>query len=148
MKSEPDAFSIDDLERKGREHWDGVRSFQARNNMRAMKVGDRAFFYHSSVQPPGVAGISEIVREAYPDHTAWDPGSKYFDAASTPEKPRWDIVDTAFVENFPRLVTLEELRQTPGLDDMLVIRRGMRLSVQPVTARQWEIVVQLAHSGT
>lgn len=144
MKSEPDAFSIDDLERKGREHWDGVRSYQARNNMMAMKLGDRAFFYHSSVQPPGVAGISEVVAEAYPDHTAWDPSSKYFDAGSRPEKPRWFMVDMGFVERFPRLVTLEELRNTPGLEDMVLLRRGMRLSVQPVTETEWEIITKLA----
>jgi predicted RNA-binding protein with PUA-like domain len=144
MKSEPDAFSIDDLARRGREHWDGVRSFQARNNMRAMKVGDRAFFYHSSTHPPGVAGISEIVREAYPDHTAWDPSSKYFDPSSNPEKPRWYMVDVAFVEKFPRLVTLEELKRTPGLEDMPVTQRGMRLSVQPVSETHWQIVVDMA----
>jgi predicted RNA-binding protein with PUA-like domain len=147
MKSEPDAFSIDDLERRAREHWDGVRSFQARNNMRAMKLGDRAFFYHSSVQPPGIAGISEVVREAYPDHTAWEPTSQYFDAASTPEKPRWFMVDVGFVEKFPRLVTLDELKRTPELDDMLVTKRGMRLSVQPVSETHWAIVLRLAYSA-
>lgn len=146
MKTEPSVFSIDDLSERGREPWDGVRNFQARNNMMAMKVGDRAFVYHSSTDPKGVAGIGEIVREAYPDPTAWDPQSKYFDPRSTEQKPAWFMVDVGFVEKFPRVVTLEELKHTPGLETMVVSRRGVRLSVQPVRPDEWEIVLGLARA--
>jgi predicted RNA-binding protein with PUA-like domain len=144
MKTEPEAFSIDDLEKRQRESWDGVRSYQARNNMMAMKAGDRAFFYHSSTDVIGVAGVCEIVREAYPDHTAWDPQSKYFDPKSSPEKPTWHMVDVGFVEKFPRIITLAEIKATPGLETMFVTRRGARLSVQPVSAEEWDIVMSLA----
>lgn len=143
MKSEPDVFGIDHLAARGREHWDGVRSYQARNNLQAMKVGDRVLFYHSSVDPPGVAGLARVCRAAYPDFTAWDPTSPYHDPASTPEAPRWFMVDVEFEEKFLRLVSLDELRATRGLADMLVLRRGMRLSVQPVTRRQFDIICRL-----
>jgi predicted RNA-binding protein with PUA-like domain len=145
MKSEPETFSIDHLAAKGREHWDGVRNYQARNNMREMREGDLAFFYHSSADPTGVAGISRVAREAYPDHTAWDPTSKYFDARSPESKPLWFMVDVEFVEKFPRVVTLAELKATPDLESMAVTQRGSRLSVQPVTEAEWEIVCRLAH---
>ena len=112
LKTEPSAFSIDDLERLGTAPWDGVRNYQARNNLRAMKLGERAFFYHSSAEPPGVVGICEVTREAYPDHTQFDPESKYYDARSKPEDPRWFMPDVRFVERFPRMVSLEELRRT------------------------------------
>lgn len=143
LKTEPEAFSIDDLEREGVAGWDGVRNFQARNNLRAMRPGDLAFFYHSSCQPPGVVGVCEVVREAYPDHTAWDSSSKYFDERSTPEKPYWYMPDVKFVRRFPRMVCLEELRGTPGLEDMVLLRKS-RLSVQPVTDDEWRIVEALA----
>jgi predicted RNA-binding protein with PUA-like domain len=143
MKSEPDVFGIDDLQRKGVEHWDGVRNYQARNHMRSMAVGDRVLFYHSNADPPGVAGVARVCRPAYPDFTALDPGSKYHDPRSSPASPRWFMVDVEFVEKFAHLVSLQELRETPGLEDMLVLRRGMRLSVQPVTARQFQIVCRL-----
>jgi predicted RNA-binding protein with PUA-like domain len=146
MKSEPGTFSIDDLERVGREHWDGVRNYQARNNMRAMSVGDLAFFYHSSVSPAGIAGVCGVAREAYPDFTAWEPTSNHFDPASTAERPIWFMVDVEFVERFPRTVTLAELKGAPGLERMAVTRRGSRLSVQPVTEMEWEIVTHLAHA--
>jgi predicted RNA-binding protein with PUA-like domain len=145
LKTEPEAYSIDDLERQGVGSWDGVRSFQARNNLRAMRVGDQCFFYHASTEPPGVVGICEVAREAYPDHTAWDPASKYHDPKSTPEKPLWFMPDVRFVEKFPRIVTLSELRQTPGLEAMALLKRGQRLSVQPVTDDEWDIIVRLAH---
>ncbi|MCA1831430.1 MAG: EVE domain-containing protein [Actinomycetota bacterium] len=145
MKTEPEAFSIDDLQKRGTESWDGVRSYQARNNMMAMKLGDRAFFYHSSTDVIGIAGVCEIVREAYPDHTAFDPESKYFDPASSQDKPRWYMVDVGFVEKFSRIVTLSEIRETPGLENMFVTRRGARLSVQPVTPEEWEIILGVAH---
>jgi predicted RNA-binding protein with PUA-like domain len=143
MKSEPDVYSIDDLETEGSAEWDGVRNYQARNFMRDdMRVGDRVLFYHSNAKPPGVAGIAEVCREAYPDFTSWDPKSKYHDPKSTPESPRWFMVDVRFVEKFDQVIPLDTLRETPGLEDMVVIKRG-RLSVQPVTADQFKIVARL-----
>jgi predicted RNA-binding protein with PUA-like domain len=144
LKTEPDAFSIDDLERLGVAPWDGVRAYMARNNLQAMKVGERAFFYHSSCDPPGVVGICEVVREAYPDHTAFDPASRYYDARSNPDKPRWFMPDVRFVTKFPRMVKLEEIRRTPGLENMTLVQRGMRLSVQPVRDEEWRIICGLA----
>lgn len=144
MKSEPETFSIDHLAAKGTEHWDGVRNYQARNNMKEMSVGDLAFFYHSSADPTGVAGIARVAREAYPDFTAWDPQSKYFDPKSPETKPQWFMVDVEFVEKFPRVVTLAELKATPGLETMAVTRRGNRLSITPVTDDEWDIVCRLA----
>ena len=143
MKTEPDVFSIDILQRKGVEHWDGVRNFQARNHMRAMKLGDRVLFYHSSCDPPGVAGLARVCREAYPDFTSWDPSSKYYDPRSTAENDRWSMVDVEFVEKFGRLVPLDEMRRTKALEDMILLRRGMRLSVQPVTRAQFERICKL-----
>jgi predicted RNA-binding protein with PUA-like domain len=143
LKSEPDAFSIDDLASEGIAHWDGVRSYMARNNLQAMRAGDPAFFYHSSIQPPGVVGICEVVTQAYADHTAWDPASKYFDPRSTPDRPLWFMPDVRFVRRLPRMVTLHEIRETPGLDDMVLVRAG-RLSVQPVTEKEWDIICELA----
>jgi predicted RNA-binding protein with PUA-like domain len=144
LKTEPDAFSIDDLERMGVSPWDGVRNYQARNNLRAMKVGERAFFYHSSTEPPGIVGICEVVTEAYPDHSAWNPESRYFDPRSTPERPLWFMPEVRYVSRFPRMVTLEELRRTPGLEGMALVQRGQRLSVQPVRDEEWDVIVGLA----
>jgi predicted RNA-binding protein with PUA-like domain len=146
MKSEPDVFGIADLERKGTSPWDGVRNFQARNHMMAMAVGDRVFFHHSSAKPPGIAGLAKVVRTAYPDHTAWDPKSDYFDPKSTPEKPRWMMVDVAFVRAFPRLLPLDELKTIPELEDMVLLNNS-RLSVQPMTEREAEIVLALAEGA-
>jgi len=145
MKSEPDVFGIDDLAaRPGQtEHWDGVRNYQARNFMREMKTRDRVFFYHSNAQPPGIVGIAEVAREAYPDFTAWDPESKYFDPKSTPDNPRWFMVDVRFVRKFEHIVTLDELRANPKLTDMPLVRRGNRLSVMPVTTEQWEHILKM-----
>lgn len=146
MKSEPQAYSIDDLakQRGGRDHWDGIRNYQARNFMRdVMRVGHRAFFYHSSCAEPGVAGIMQIVRAAYPDPTAHDPRSKYYDRKSDPAAPRWVMVDVKLVKKFQRLVGLAELRAHPQLADMALLRRGNRLSIQPVTAREWKIISAL-----
>jgi len=147
MKTEPDVFGIDDLARKRVEHWDGVRNFQARNHMKAMKLGDRVLFYHSSTDPPGVAGLARVCRNAYPDFTAWSPESKYYDPKSTPEAPRWYMVDVEFVEKFRRFIPLDELRRTAGIEDMVLLRRGMRLSVQPVTPRQFDIICQLGRGA-
>jgi predicted RNA-binding protein with PUA-like domain len=145
MKSEPDTFSIDDLERMGRSSWDGVRSYQARNFMRdEMQVGDKILFYHSNAKPSGIAGIARVVREAYPDHTAWNKKSPYFDPRSIPEAPRWCMVDIAFVKKFPRIVSLEELRHHKALRDMWVLRKGMRLSVQPVAAEHFRLIEALS----
>jgi Uncharacterized conserved protein len=144
MKSEPGDYSIDDLAKDGRTHWDGVRNYQARNFMRdEMQVGDPVLFYHSAVKPPGVVGLAEVVSEPYPDHTAWDPDSKYYDPESTPDDPRWFMVDIGFVEKFPRMVSLDEIKSHPELSEMVLVRRS-RLSVQPVTEREFEIIVSLA----
>jgi len=144
MKSEPDVYSIDTLASERIGTWEGVRSYQARNHMRAMKRGDLALFYHSSVVPPGVLGVMRIHREAYPDPTQFDPSSPYYDDKSSPSAPRWDRVDVEFVEKLPRLVTLDELKGDPRFADMLVIRRGMRLSVQPVAASDFKAIVASA----
>lgn len=144
MKTEPDAYSIDDLRADGVTHWDGVRSFQARNLMRDhMSRGDPVLFYHSSIRPPGVVGVAEVVKEAYPDHTARDPSSHYFDPKATAEDPRWLMVDVAFVDRFKRMVTLDEMRLHPELETMVLLRRS-RLSVQPVTPPQFGFIVDLA----
>jgi predicted RNA-binding protein with PUA-like domain len=144
MKSEPDVYAIADLERDGRTSWEGVRNYQARNFMRdRMRVGDPVLFYHSGADPAGVAGIAHVCREAYPDPTAFDPDSPYHDPRSTREEPRWLMVDVQFVERFPEVVPLARLKQTPGLEAMEVTRRGSRLSVQPVAAAEFDIVVRL-----
>jgi predicted RNA-binding protein with PUA-like domain len=146
MKSEPDVYSIDTLAKERIGTWEGVRNYVARNHMRAMKAGDLAFFYHSSVQPPGVIGAMRIHREAYADPTQFDPKSDYYDAKSKREEPRWDRVDVEFVEKFERLVTLDELKADPRCAQMLVIKRGMRLSVQPVAPKDFKHVLKLAGS--
>ena len=149
MKSEPDEFSIDDLVRAKNQStpWVGVRNYQARNYMRdAMSVGDRAFFYHSSCPEPGIAGIVEVARAAYPDATQFDAKSPYYDAKSTRAAPRWLHVEVKLVKK-TRLVPLTELRATPGLEDMVTLRRGNRLSITPVTPAEWKIVEKLASRG-
>jgi predicted RNA-binding protein with PUA-like domain len=146
MKSEPDVFSLQDLRRRTIAGWDGVRNFQARNNLRRMKRGDLAFFYHSSANPTGIAGIMEIVREAYPDPTQFDPTQDGFDPSSKPESPRWDQVDVRFVRELERFVPLDELRTRPGLEKMVLLN-NTRLSVQPVEAPEWDIVLLCARAG-
>ncbi|HVE91024.1 MAG TPA: EVE domain-containing protein [Actinomycetota bacterium] len=143
LKTEPHSFSIDDLQRMGESPWDGVRSYQARNNLMAMRQGDLAFVYHSSCEVPGVAGVCEVVREAYADHSAWDPNSPYHDPRSSPDRPRWFMPDVRFVSRLPRLVSLSELRAVDELEGMVLLRRGSRLSVQPVSDREWDIVLAL-----
>ncbi len=143
MKSEPDVFGIEHLRDKRTNSWDGVRNYMARNHMMAMAVGDQVLFYHSNAAPPGVAGLARVIRTAYPDHTAWDPSSDYFDAKSTPEKPRWMMVDVEFVRVLPRLVPLDELRARPELAGMVLLTHG-RLSVSPVTPEQYAFIVALA----
>jgi len=148
MKSEPDEFSIDDLERARAQTtaWFGVRNYQARNYMRdEMRVGDRAFFYHSSCAEPGIAGVVEISKRAYPDATQFVPKSPYYDAKSTRDAPRWVNVDVKLVRKTP-LITVPTLRSTPGLEDMVTLRRGNRLSITPVTSAEWKIIERLTQS--
>lgn len=147
MKSEPDVFGIDNLKAAGKRgsHWDGVRNYQARNFMRdEMKKGDLAFFYHSNCQEAGIVGIMEVVREAYPDHTAFDPEDPHFDPKSDTGNPRWYMVDVAFREKFHRTVTLAEMRENKALADMLTLRKGNRLSITPVSAKEWNAILKLA----
>ena len=144
MKSEPDAFSIDDLARAGREPWNGVRNYQARNFMRAMSVGDGVLFYHSSTAVPGVVGLAEVLTEAYPDPTQFQKKSDYYDPKSSPEEPRWSLVDIGFKRKFKRVITLEELKAIADkLDGFALLQRGNRLSVLPVTAAQWKKIISL-----
>lgn len=145
MKSEPSEFSIDDLVRRRNRTagWSGVRNYQARNMMLTqMQVGDQAFFYHSSCEEPGIYGIVEICRAAYPDETQFDARSRYFDPASRHEAPRWYQVDVRFLSK-TRYISLKELRSIPGLSSMRVLQRGNRLSITPVTADEWRIIVAL-----
>lgn len=144
IKSEPEAYSIDDLARDGVEHWDGIRNYQARNIMRdQMQVGDRCLFHHSNAKPPAIVGIAEVASAPYPDHTQFDPDSGYFDATSDPDDPRWIMVDMKFVEKFARQVGMPELREHGALADMVLLNRS-RLSVQPVTKQQFDYIVELA----
>lgn len=146
MKSEPDVFGIDDLRNApGKtEPWDGVRNYQARNMMRDdMKVGDLAFFYHSNCKEPGIAGIMEIVREGYPDSTAFDPKAEYHDPKSDPGKPRWYRVDVRHVRKLKRVITLSELKEHSELTGLALLRRGNRLSIMPVSRTQWEYILTL-----
>ncbi len=146
MKSEPDEFGIDDLEScpDATAHWDGCRNYQVRNMMRdEMKVGDLALFYHSNTKPPGVAGIMEIVREGYPDHTAFDPEDPHYDPKSDPDKPRWYMVDVRFVERFSRYVPISELKKQRDLSAMKILQKGNRLSITPVSTKEWNRIVKL-----
>ena len=144
MKSEPDEFSIDDLAKSPRKTgpWTGVRNYQARNFMRdRMQVGDGVLFYHSSCPEPGIAGLAEVAHAAYPDATQFDPKSKYYDAKSTRENPRWLHVDVKFVKKTP-LLSLDEMRAMPALRDMVTLRRGNRLSITPVTPAEWKAILK------
>lgn len=148
MKSEPNVFGIDDLERDGSTCWDGVRNYQARNFMRdEMRLGDLVLFYHSNAKPPGVAGIARVCRAAYLDHTQFDRKSTYFDPKATESEPRWMMVDIEFVEKFPRIVPLDTLKSEPQLDGMLVIKRGQRLSIQPVERKHFDRVRTIGRAG-
>ena len=147
MKCEPSAYAIDDLERDGRTCWEGVRNFQARNFMRdLMQEGDGVLFYASNAEPSGVTGLAVICRTGYPDHYAWQVGHKYFDARSTEANPVWYMVDVEFVERFPATIPLATLKATPGLEEMMVTKKGSRLSVQPVTEREFDIVARLGRA--
>ncbi len=146
MKSEPETFGIDDLMAmpKKTEHWDGVRNYQARNMMRDdMKKGDQVFFYHSNCKPPGIVGIMRVTKESYPDHTARDPESKYFDPKATEENPRWFMVDVTFQQKFKRIISLDELRENPKLVDLPLLRKGNRLSIIPVGKKEWDAIIKM-----
>jgi predicted RNA-binding protein with PUA-like domain len=148
MKCEPSAYTIDDLARDGRTSWEGVRNYQARNFMRDdMQVGDGVLFYASNADPSGVTGLAEIVTAGYPDRFSWTKGHKYFDEGSTKEKPLWYMVDIGFVARFPEIVTLEALKRTKGLEKMVVTQKGSRLSVQPVTKVEFDIVSRLGRGS-
>ena len=144
MKSEPDAYSIDDLERDGREPWDGIRNYQARNMMRDdMAIGDDVFFYHSNCKEPGIVGLAKIVSDVYPDPTQFDPDSKYYDPKSDPDNPRWLLRDVEFVRRLNRTITLAELKAQTGLDDFVLLRKGNRLSIMPVAKKIWNRILKM-----
>lgn len=146
MKSEPDCFGIDHLKSRPKqtEHWDGVRNYQARNFLRDdMKKGDLAFFYHSSCPEPGIAGIVKIARAGYPDHTAWDPNHEHFDPKSSPANPIWVMVDVKLVREFRQPILLTALKHNPALKNMKLLQRGNRLSILPVTAREWNTILKM-----
>lgn len=150
MKSEPDVFGIDDLANapNATDMWDGVRNYQVRNMIRdEMCRGDRALFYHSNTQPPGVVGIMEIASDPYPDPTAFDPDDPHYDPKGDPDRPRWYCVDVRFVERLPAKVTLQSMREEPALDGFPLIRKGNRLSIVPVTDAQWDVILQLAEQA-
>ena len=145
MKSEPDEFSFQDLyQRPGRkEPWDGVRNYQARNFMRdQMRIGDEIFFYHSNCDVPGIVGIAKVASAAYPDPTAFDPKDKHYDPKSDPDEPRWFLVDVKYVRKLKRVITLKELKADPALETFPLVRRGNRLSVMPVEAEHWALILQ------
>jgi predicted RNA-binding protein with PUA-like domain len=146
MKSEPSTYSIDKLLAKPKkiDHWEGVRNFQARNFMRdQMKIGDKAFFYHSSCKTPAIVGVVDIVKEQHPDPSAWDPHSPYFDPKSSPEHPRWCMVSVHFLEKFTTPIELTQLKTIPSLKNMILLRPGNRLSITPVTPVEWKTIMAL-----
>ena len=149
FKSEPKTFSIDDLAQSPRQTtcWEGVRNYQARNFLKSMKVGDLGFFYHSNADPPAIVGIIEVVKAAYPDSFAFDSRSRYFDPRSAPDSPRWFLVDFRLVNKFPQPLSLEQLRTIKGLEKMELLRKGSRLSVQPVRPEEWQRVLRLVPDG-
>lgn len=147
FKTEPDAYSFDQLARDGTTPWTGVRNFQARNNMLEMRLDDLGLFYHSSIAEPAAIGVCKVVKEGYPDFTQFDRDGEYFDGRAKPDKPIWMMVDVAYVEPFEHPVTLARMRAEPRLTGMALLKRGQRLSVQPVMPHEWNIVLELAQSG-
>lgn len=144
MKSEPDAYSIDDLKKEKKCLWDGIRNYQARNfMMKDMKVGDEVLFYHSNAKPPGVIGIATISKSAVPDPSQFDNKSKYYDQKSDPESPRWHCVEVKFKKKFKQIISLDDLRNNSKLQDMMVIKKGQRLSIQPVSAKDFSTVLKI-----
>ena len=149
VKSEPDCYSIDDLLQDKKTFWDGVRNYQARNYLRdGMKLGDLVLYYHSSTEIPAIVGVAKVVKESYPDHTAFDPKCDHFDVKSKKESPTWMMVDLAFVRKIDPPITLESLRQVKELAKMTLLQKGSRLSVQPVTESEFNVVISLADSAT
>jgi len=146
FKSEPDTFSLDHLQSMGQSPWDGVRNYQARNYLRQMKPGDLGFFYHSRVDPPGIAGTCRVISKPHDDATALDPKSKYFDPKSKAEANRWSLVDVQYEEHFPHFISLDQLKAHPKLENMIVTRKGNRLSISPVQADEWKIVLKLGRA--
>ncbi len=144
MKSEPSAYSIDDLKREGQTHWDGIRNYQARNYMREMQLGDEAFFYHSNCKPPGIVGTMKVIKTVYTDHTAFDPKDIHFDPKSKKDQPRWEMVDLAYGATFPKLLSLAELRAEPSLETLVILRKGNRLSITPLSKAEWQVILKLA----
>ncbi len=146
MKSEPTAYSIDDLVKDKKTHWDGVRNYQARNFMRdEMKVGDKVLFYHSNAKPTGVVGVCEIIKEGYPDFTAFDPDESHYDPKSNLDKPTWMMVDIKLIKKLPRIVTLEEIKENSKLQNMKLVQRGNRLSVMPVKKTEFDLILKLSN---
>jgi len=144
IKSEPDVYSIDDLQKDKKTFWDGVRNYQARNFMRdEMKKGDQVIFYHSNTEPPGAVGICEVVKEGYPDFTAFDPDDKHYDPKSKEDNPTWIMVDVKFVNKFNKPVSISEIKENPKLKNMKLVQRGNRLSVMPVTKTEFDEIVKM-----
>jgi predicted RNA-binding protein with PUA-like domain len=143
MKSEPDVFSIDDLARTKTTHWDGVRNFRARNYIRTMRIGDGVFFYHSNADPKAIVGLARVSKEAYPDSTQYDKKGEYYEPRATKEKPYWFMVEIEFVRKLDQPLSLEMLRGIPDLDGMALLKKGQRLSVQPVTEGEWRTICKL-----
>ena len=143
MKSEPDVYSIDHLKAEGETPWEGVRNYQARNFMKNdMRLGDRVLFYHSNTKPPGIVGLGEVSKLAYPDYFAWDIDSKYFDPKSTEDNPRWWMVNVSFVAKFSSIISLDDIRNHSNLQNMMVIRKGSRLSIQPVEKEDYDTLLR------
>jgi predicted RNA-binding protein with PUA-like domain len=148
MKSEPDVYSIDDLKKEKQAYWEGVRNFKARNNMREMKMGDGVFFYHSNANPKAIVGITRVCKEAYPDFTQFDTKHKYYEKRATKEKPYWFMVDIEFVEKLDEPWSLEMLREVAELENMALLKKGQRLSVQTVTPDEWRTICKLAGASS
>ena len=143
MKTEPDVYSIDDLKRQGITPWEGIRNYQARNfMMNDMSIGDEVFIYHSNAKPPGIVGLATICSEPYPDHFAWDDASKYFDPKSPKHKPRWHMVDVKYKQTFSNMIPLDILKKDATLDGMLLLKKGMRLSIQPVQKNHFDYIIK------
>ncbi len=147
MKTEPEAFSLEDLQARGQEPWDGIRNYQARNFLRSMQPGDGVFIYHSRVAVPGIVGMAEVVSSARPDPTQFDPHSHYYDSGSSLDKPRWDLVDVAYRRSFTQCISLDSLRNMPEFADSPLVRKGNRLSILPITESQWQHVLSLVDDG-
>jgi predicted RNA-binding protein with PUA-like domain len=144
MKSEPDVYGIDDMERDGREMWDSIRNYQARNMMRDdMKIGDEVFFYHSNCKEPGIVGITRVASKPYPDPVQFDKKSRYFDPKSSTDNPRWILVDVEFVRKLSRTITLAEIKAEKSFEDMILTRKGNRLSIMPVETKHWKKILSL-----